>query len=654
MMAGLALPFATATNVPAAASPQVPGTDVSNLTTVTSWQNVADAGVKFVGIEAIQGKTIPNTQYSSQVTGATGAKLFVMPYVFADPGKLTAADQFTDAWNVISAVPAVPYARGGLMLPVALDMERDDINFPGQPCYGLNTADMISWISGFISAAKAKTSAAPIIYSNPNWWSTCTGNTTAFNGDPLWIANYDVSSPAIPPGWPGYTFWQSSPSGTINGISGTGHADLDQMQGAPASLFARSGSIGSFQVKSLQGLAGQSVSYTATGLSNGMSLSSSGLFSWPSTVPVGAYPVTVTPTDPTVIPSSASFTLRVHGSITITTGNHSSTAGTPIVLRVPTSGPDQTAGFAPTLKATGLPTGLTMNSTGLITGWPSKPGTFKVTATASDGLGGTGSTSFTWTVNAAADSGTTGTIRQVGGSGKCLNDPGGATANGTLPTMWTCDGKSFQQWTTVQDGTIRVAGKCLDMAGNGSAADTAVRLWTCNSGDTAQQWQVGSTGELVNPSSGKCLYVPVNSAANGTKPTVHACANDSRHHWLRPAAPVASGNPGKCMAVSGSAVVLATCASTAAQHWTAQSDGTLRLGGKCLTETAATPSSALSVGSCSGAAATRWKLVPAGPIATELSGAAAGLCATASSSAVGAKLVIQSCASTPAATWHVE
>ena len=180
-------------------------------------------------------------------------------------------------------------------------------------------------------------------------------------------------------------------------------------------------------------------------------------------------------------------------------------------------------------------------------------------------------------------------------------------------------------------------------------------LETCNSQDGAQLWQAATDGQLVNPQSGKCLDVPAASAANGTQPVIEPCANSTsqpNQHWLRPAAAIASGQPGKCVAASGTAVVLATCANTTAQHWQPQPDGTLRLNGKCMLEGGTTVRSILSVGSCSGAAATKWKLVSAGPIATELVNTASGLCASAPAS--GTRLVIAACANTPATTWHLE
>ena len=167
------------------------------------------------------------------------------------------------------------------------------------------------------------------------------------------------------------------------------------------------------------------------------------------------------------------------------------------------------------------------------------------------------------------------------------------------------------------------------MAGESKANGAKLQLWSCASGDGAQQWQAGTDGELVNPQSGKCLYVPAANAANGTRPVLWTCANvttQSNEHWNRPAASVLSGEPGKCLATSGTAVGLAGCANVAAQHWTAGSDGTFRMSGQCLTETGTTAGSPLSTGSCNGATATKWTLVPAGPIATEIASAASGLC----------------------------
>jgi GH25 family lysozyme M1 (1,4-beta-N-acetylmuramidase) len=662
MIAGLAIPAATATPATSATIAPASGVDVSPFTTINSWTQVRQAGNSFAGVEATFAKK-PASTYAADVEAATAAGLYVMPYAFVfpyDPTHYGTVDQQAQAAvNTVNSVTSPAYGSSSLMLPLVVDIEPDPYyqSEGTTQCYGLTQQAMVNWIQTFINDVSSL-GKTPIIYTLTSFWNTCTGNSTAFSRYPLWLASWGVSNPSLPSGWNNYTFWQYTSSGTVSGIQGG--TDLDYL--GPVQQVSQTGTpIGPVQLRTLTSLNGQSVSYTAPpsgtagSLPPGLTMSPSGqITGTPSGV--GQYTVMVTPSAGTV-PSSMTFTWDVHGAITVNSpGNRTTTAGTPVSLRIGTSGPDQNAGFAPALKSAGLPPGLTMSSSGLITGWPYIPGTYTVKITASDGLGGAGSTSFTWKVGAAGNSGTAGTIRQVGGSGKCLNDPGSATANGTKPNMWTCNGKSYQNWTIVQDGTIRMAGKCLDMAGTGSAVDTPVQLWTCNSGNGAQQWQAGSYGELVNPQSGKCLYIPANSAANGTKPTVHACSNDVRHHWLRPAAPVVSGEPGKCLAVSGSAVELVTCANVASQHWVAESNGTVELSGKCLTENGTTAGSQLSLASCSGASSQKWTVVSAGRIATELKSAASGRCVSvpSTSTASGTKLVIESCAANPAGTWHVE
>jgi GH25 family lysozyme M1 (1,4-beta-N-acetylmuramidase) len=392
----------------ALASTTVAGTDVFGQTAVTSWPDVKNAGINFVGIQAYDGATVPNKSYDSQVTGALSEGLYVMPYVFADPLKIAGGAQFTKAWSVIDSIAADRYAPGGQLLPIALDLESDPV-VTREYCYGLSPAKMVSWITAFIAAAKAQTHVVPIIYTSQYWWHKCIGTTAAFSGDPLWVVDYGVSSPAIPAGWTGYTFWQSSDTGSVGGIAGT--ADLDQLQAAPT-VTAKTGTSGSIQLETLNSLAGQPVAYTtAAALPAGVALTSAGRLSWSSAVKVGRYQGTVTPvstvTPPvTVIPSSVSVTLRVHGTVTLSTRSRSSTVGVSIRLKLATTGPDQREGFAPTLKATGLPAGLSMTPAGVITGRLTKRGRFTVKVTASDGLGGTGSASFTWTVKAAADVGT--------------------------------------------------------------------------------------------------------------------------------------------------------------------------------------------------------------------------------------------------------
>ncbi|MBO0839949.1 MAG: putative Ig domain-containing protein [Sciscionella sp.] len=110
-------------------------------------------------------------------------------------------------------------------------------------------------------------------------------------------------------------------------------------------------------------------------------------------------------------------------TVTVTNpGSQTGTAGTAASLQIKAS--DSASGQTLTYSASGLPTGLSINSsTGLISGTPSANGTFNVTVTVKDSTGASGSTSFTWTIGGGGGGGSC--------SGQKLLNPGfesGATS----------------------------------------------------------------------------------------------------------------------------------------------------------------------------------------------------------------------------------
>ncbi|MFF8988426.1 putative Ig domain-containing protein [Streptomyces sp. NPDC014983] len=109
-------------------------------------------------------------------------------------------------------------------------------------------------------------------------------------------------------------------------------------------------------------------------------------------------------------------------TVTVTNpGNQSTTTGGSVSLSIKAS---DSAGAALTYSASGLPTGLSINSsTGVISGTASTAGTYSTTVTAKDSTGATGSASFTWTV------GTSGGCS----SSQLLANPGFESGN----TGWT-------------------------------------------------------------------------------------------------------------------------------------------------------------------------------------------------------------------------
>jgi hypothetical protein len=156
------------------------------------------------------------------------------------------------------------------------------------------------------------------------------------------------------------------------------------------------------QIAASDSAAGQALTYSATGLPPLLSISSSGQIT--GLAVTGTFDVTVTATDGTGASGSATFTWTVNpGTVTVTSpGNQTTIAGTAVSLQLAASDTAATSAQFD-WAATGLPAGLSIGNSGLISGTPTTPGTYNVTVTT---LGfsppdGYGTATFTWTVSAA-------------------------------------------------------------------------------------------------------------------------------------------------------------------------------------------------------------------------------------------------------------
>ena len=334
-------------------------------------------------------------------------------------------------------------------------------------------------------------------------------------------------------------------------------------------------------------------------------------------------------------------------------GNQRGGAGSSVYWRVKPA--VALAGQALSFSGSGLPRGIMISHTGLVTGWPDRPGSYAARLTAKNSQGVSGSVSFTWTVSRAADVGPVGPIRLNKG-GMCLHDAGNRAASGTPVNIWRCNGGDAEQWTVVKDDTVRIHGMCLAVPGRDLA-----ELRRC-SGSGAQHWLAGTRGRLINPASGECLTDPSGSTTNGQRVALRSCTGKADQQWSLPAGPVVSQIPGRCLddskngTASGTPVDLWTCNGGDAQAWRARPDGTLRIHRKCLAVAKpGTSGSLVELRDCSGSQAQRWRM-PADRGGVSLVNKASGLCLAdpGDATANGTRLQVVTCsASAPGMAWRV-
>ncbi|MBW8819593.1 MAG: endo-1,4-beta-xylanase [Streptomyces sp.] len=126
-------------------------------------------------------------------------------------------------------------------------------------------------------------------------------------------------------------------------------------------------------------------------------------------------------------------------TVTVTSpGNQTGTVGTAIT-GVQVQATDSGAGQTLTYTATGLPAGLSISSSGLITGTPTAGGNSTVTVTATDSTGASGSATFSWAVSGGSNTG----VCHVAYA-RTSEWPGGFTANVTISNTGT---SAINGWT---------------------------------------------------------------------------------------------------------------------------------------------------------------------------------------------------------------
>lgn len=202
----------------AAQSGGVTGIDIASWQHPTGqpidWAAVRGAGHSFAVIKATEGAASPgggrytNPWFAQDWIGAGSAGLYRGAYHYAQP-TANPADAVADARHFIAATGIM---NGPGDLPPVFDLEEHN---------GLSRDQVAAWSRAWLDEVQRLTGRQPIIYTGPWFWNTYVGS-NAFTNYRLWIASYTTApGPGpLPGGWPAWTIWQWTSSGTVPGIVG--------------------------------------------------------------------------------------------------------------------------------------------------------------------------------------------------------------------------------------------------------------------------------------------------------------------------------------------------------------------------------------------------------------------------------------------------
>ncbi len=197
-------------------APFLPGMDASHFQGSIDWQAVRQAGTVFAFVKATEGLTVVDPQFKTNWNGLEVAGLLRGAYHFYEP-----ADDATAQANFF--LDTVNLAAGDLAPVIDLEVTR-----------GVAAATILAGLKTWLEVVEQAVGARPILYTAPDFWNSLGADPGAFSSYPLWVAEYGVTAPTLPIGWPGWTFWQYTQSGTLAGVSGS--VDQDWFQGTSADL----------------------------------------------------------------------------------------------------------------------------------------------------------------------------------------------------------------------------------------------------------------------------------------------------------------------------------------------------------------------------------------------------------------------------------
>ncbi|GGV04060.1 RICIN domain-containing protein [Kitasatospora aureofaciens] len=210
-------------------------------------------------------------------------------------------------------------------------------------------------------------------------------------------------------------------------------------------------------------------------------------------------------------------------------GDQSGTVGRAVSVQL---GATDSAGKPLAFAATGLPAGLSVSPSGLITGTPGGAGLSTVIVTAASGSASASAT-FTWTVEPDLSGNRTLTT-----GGKALDDADGSTTAGNQLVTRAASGASNQLWQfrLQPDGSYELvnglSSMCADVSGGSTAAGAEVIQWPCT-GAANQHWNVRLTadGSYAVTSAHSGLPLTTASTTDGAPVTQQPDTGSPLQRW---------------------------------------------------------------------------------------------------------------------------
>lgn len=199
----------------------IKGIDVSHFEGSIDWEKVKQAGFVFAFAKASQGASFKDGTFQNHRILAKKAGLLFGAYHFFD----SAADVASQLRNFIAVVGSIPPGE----LQPQLDLE--PVNKAAPQVLGWPARGVASNLADAIDAALGVKMG---VYGDASFLGEVPSD-SPLAGRKLWVAQYGVESPKLPPAWPSYFMWQRSESESVPGV---GECDVNIFQGTLAEFQA--------------------------------------------------------------------------------------------------------------------------------------------------------------------------------------------------------------------------------------------------------------------------------------------------------------------------------------------------------------------------------------------------------------------------------